>query len=91
LGIEAFAVVPRENPIFPERVTVAAFDNRRSRPLLSIRKAVRCGPLVALAGHIPIATNKGGKPVINGFDDVAEEGLSLPQTQDADDRRRIRR
>jgi hypothetical protein len=45
--------------------------------LLSIRKAVRCGPLVALAGHIPIATNKGGKPVINGFDDVAEEGRFL--------------
>jgi enamine deaminase RidA (YjgF/YER057c/UK114 family) len=76
-GIEAFAVVPGENPLFPERVTVAAFDNQGFPAAAFYSQAVRCGPLVTLAGHIPIATNKAGKPLIGGYDDVTEEGRFL--------------
>jgi enamine deaminase RidA (YjgF/YER057c/UK114 family) len=76
-GIEAFAVLPGENPLFPERVTVAAFDNPERPAAAFYSQAVRCGPLVSLAGYIPIATNKAGNPLISGYDDVAEEGRFL--------------
>jgi enamine deaminase RidA (YjgF/YER057c/UK114 family) len=76
-GIEAFAVLPGENPLFPERVTVAAFDNPERPAAAFYSQAVRCGPLVSLAGYIPIATNKAGNPLIAGYDDVAEEGRFL--------------
>lgn len=40
-------------------------------------QAVRTGPYLFLAGHIPIDTARPGKPVIHGFDDVPEEGRFL--------------
>jgi 2-iminobutanoate/2-iminopropanoate deaminase len=73
-GIEALAVVPGENPLLPERVTVRAFDNKDFPSAGFYSQAVRCGPLVFLAGHIPIETNKPGQPVISGFADVPPEG-----------------
>lgn len=77
LGLEAVAVVPGENPIFPRRVTTRSFDNKDFPSAGFYSQAVRCGPLVFLAGHIPIETRKPGNPVILGFADIPEEGRFL--------------
>jgi enamine deaminase RidA (YjgF/YER057c/UK114 family) len=77
IGLEALAVVPGENPLFPERTTTRAFDNKEFPSAGFYSQAVRCGPLVFLAGHIPIETRKPGAPVIMGFDDIPEEGRFL--------------
>lgn len=73
-GIDAIAVVPGENPLFPERSAVSAFDNPRFPSAAFYSQAAWCGPLAFLAGHIPIDMNKPGWPVISGFKDVPEEG-----------------
>jgi enamine deaminase RidA (YjgF/YER057c/UK114 family) len=77
IGMDALAVVPGANPQLPGRSTVRTFDNKEFPAASFYSQAVRCGPLVFLAGHIPIETNKPGKPVIRGFDDIAEEGRFL--------------
>ena len=77
LGLEAIAVVPGENPLFPERSTTRTFDNEDFPSAGFYSQAVRCGPLVFLAGHIPIETRKPGNPVILGFADIPEEGRFL--------------
>ncbi len=77
LGLEAIAVVPGENPLFPERSTTRTFDNKDFPSAGFYSQAVRCGPLVFLAGHIPIETRKPGNPVILGFADIPEEGRFL--------------
>jgi enamine deaminase RidA (YjgF/YER057c/UK114 family) len=77
VGLDALAVVPGENPLFPERATTRTFDNREFPSAGFYSQAVRCGPLVFLAGHIPIETRKAGAPVIAGFADIPEEGRFL--------------
>jgi enamine deaminase RidA (YjgF/YER057c/UK114 family) len=77
IGVDALAVVPGANPSFPERATVRTFDNQELPSASFYSQAVRCGPLVFLAGHIPIQTDKPGKPVVRGFDDVPESGRFL--------------
>ncbi|MEW6451942.1 MAG: Rid family hydrolase [Pseudomonadota bacterium] len=77
LGLEAIGVVPGENELFPERTTTRTFDNKDFPSAGFYSQAVRCGPLVFLAGHIPIETRKPGNPVILGFGDIPEEGRSL--------------
>lgn len=77
IGLEALAVVPGENPLFPERATTRSFDNKDFPSAGFYSQAVRCGPLVFLAGHISIETRKPGAPVILGFADIPEEGRFL--------------
>jgi 2-iminobutanoate/2-iminopropanoate deaminase len=77
IGMDALAVVPGQNPLLPERSTVRAFDAKELPAASFYSQAVRCGPLVFLAGHIPVETTKAGKPVIRGFDDIPEEGRFL--------------
>jgi enamine deaminase RidA (YjgF/YER057c/UK114 family) len=77
VGLEAFAVVPGENPLFPNRTTTRAFDNKEFPSAGFYSQAVRCGPLIFLAGHIPIETRKAGAPVIAGFADIPDEGRFL--------------
>lgn len=77
VGLEAIAVVPGTNPLFPERTTARSFDNKEFPSAAFYSQAVRCGPLVFLAGHIPIETNKPGAPVIAGFADIPEAGRFL--------------
>jgi enamine deaminase RidA (YjgF/YER057c/UK114 family) len=77
VGLDALAVVPGENALFPERATTRTFDNREFPSAGFYSQAVRCGPLVFLAGHIPIETRKAGAPVIAGFADIPEEGRFL--------------
>ena len=40
-------------------------------------QAVASGDLLFTAGHIPIKTTEPGKPLVQGFDDVPEEGRFL--------------
>ncbi|MBX9843846.1 MAG: hypothetical protein K2Z80_18765 [Xanthobacteraceae bacterium] len=77
IGLEALAVVPGQNPLFPGRTTTRTFDNKDFPSAGFYSQAVRCGPLVFLAGHIPIETRKPGNPVILGFADIPEEGRFL--------------
>jgi enamine deaminase RidA (YjgF/YER057c/UK114 family) len=77
IGMDALAIVPGLNPDLPARATVRAFDNKDLPAASFYSQAVRCGPLVFLAGHIPVETTKPGKPVIRGFDDIPEEGRFL--------------
>ena len=57
----------RESRCFPERSTTRTFDNKDFPSAGFYSQAVRCGPLVFLAGHIPIETRKPGNPVILGL------------------------
>jgi enamine deaminase RidA (YjgF/YER057c/UK114 family) len=77
IGIDALAVIPGVDPQLPERATVRTFDNKEIPSASFYSQAVRCGPLVFLAGHIPIETEKPGKPVIRGFDDISNDGRFL--------------
>jgi len=72
-GLDAIAVVPGENALFPERSTLRAFDDAAFPAAAFFSQAVRCGPLMTLAGFIPIATNRPGAPVIAGYADLPEE------------------
>jgi len=77
IGLEAMAVVPDENPLFPRRSTVRTFDNKDFPSAAFYSQAVRCGPLAFLAGHIPIQTDRPGQPVITGYADIPPEGRFL--------------
>ncbi len=77
LGYDALSVVPGEHPLFSERSTVRAYDNQTLPSASYYSQSVACGPLVFLAGHIPIKTSEPGKPVVRGFEDVPVEGRFL--------------
>jgi enamine deaminase RidA (YjgF/YER057c/UK114 family) len=76
-GIDALGVVPGKNERYPERATVRTFDNKDLPSASYYSQAVRCGPLIFLAGHIPIQTDQPGKPLVRSYDDVPEEGRIL--------------
>lgn len=76
-GLEAIAVVPGENPLLPGRGQVVRPDNPDFPSAAFYAQATRCGYLVFLAGHIPIATDRPGFPLIAGYVDVPEEGRAL--------------
>ncbi|WP_336744030.1 Rid family hydrolase [Aureimonas altamirensis] len=76
-GIDAIGVVPGRNALFPGRSTVQPFDNNELPSASFYSQMVRCGPLVFVAGHIPIQTDLPGKPLVRGYDDVPEEGRSM--------------
>jgi enamine deaminase RidA (YjgF/YER057c/UK114 family) len=77
IGHDAIAVVAGKNPILGERTMVAARDRKRLPSASYYSQAVRSGPLVFTAGHIPINTATPGRPLITSFDDVPEEGRFL--------------
>ena len=77
IGLDAIAVRPGIDARFPARQMVAAPDHESLPSASHYAQAVRSGPLVMLAGHIPIRTTAPGKPVVRGFDDVPEEGRFL--------------
>lgn len=77
IGIDAIAVCPDENPIFPSREVIAAVDDKDLPAASFYSQAVRSGPLVFTAGHIPIKTSEPGKPLVNSFDDLPTEGRFL--------------
>lgn len=77
IGLDAIAVAPGNYPLFGAREVVAAVDLSRLPSASHYSQAVRSGPLVFTAGHIPIKTSEAGKPVVQGFDDVPPEGRAL--------------
>lgn len=77
IGMDAIAVVPGENPALPARSVLSPVDNRNLPAASHYSQAVRSGDLVFTAGHIAIKTAEPGKPLVNSFDDVPEEGRFL--------------
>jgi enamine deaminase RidA (YjgF/YER057c/UK114 family) len=77
IGIDAIAVAPGESPALPGRAVVSAVDNRNLPAASHYSQAVRSGDLVFTAGHIAIKTAEPGKPLVNSFDDVPQEGRFL--------------
>ena len=77
IGLDAIAVAPGLDALFGPREVIAAVDLSRLPSASHYSQAVRSGPLVFTAGHIPIKTSAPGKPVVQGFDDVPQEGRSL--------------
>lgn len=77
IGIESIAVdIEDENCLGPR--TTLTPRNDPHHPSASIySQAVGSGPLVFMAGHIPIRTSEAGNPVVASFDDVPEEGRFL--------------
>lgn len=77
IGIDAIAVVPGEHPDRPERAVTSAVYDPRLPSASHYSQAVTSGDLLFTAGHIPIKTAEPGKPLVQGFDDVPEEGRFL--------------
>lgn len=76
-GLSAIAAVPGNSRIYTGRDVVKTFDNKDLPSASFYSQAVRSGPLVVLAGHIPIRTDAPGQPCVRGYDDVPEEGRAM--------------
>ncbi len=77
IGLDAIAVCPGENSILTEREVVAKVDDIELPSAAFYSQAVRTGPLVFTAGHIPIKTSEKDKPVVNSYEDIPLEGRFL--------------
>lgn len=78
IGLDAIAIdLEAGGGVFTARQVIVAVDHRDSPSASHYSQAVRSGPLVFTAGHIPIRTSAPGKPVVAGFDDVPPEGRFL--------------
>ena len=76
-GLSAVAAVPGLSDVYTGRDVVKTFDNKDLPSASFYSQAVRSGPIVFLAGHIPIRTDAPGKPVVMSYDDVPEEGRKM--------------
>lgn len=76
-GLSAIAALPGVSATYPGRDVVRTFDNADLPSASFYSQAVRSGPLVFLAGHIPIQTDRPGKPPVRTYDDVPEEGRAM--------------
>lgn len=77
IGIDAIGVAPADNPAFGDRIVLSAVDNRNLPAASHYSQAVQTGDFVFTAGHIAIKTSEPGKPLVNSFDDIPEEGRFL--------------
>lgn len=77
IGIDAIAVAVGESPNRPEREVMSAVHDPRLPSASHYSQAVASGELLFTAGHIPIKTTEPGKPLVQSFDDVPEEGRFL--------------
>ena len=77
IGLDAIAVCPGENSKLTEREVVAKVDDIELPSAAFYSQAVRTGPLVFTAGHIPIKTSEKDKPVVNSYEDIPLEGRFL--------------
>jgi 2-iminobutanoate/2-iminopropanoate deaminase len=77
IGIDAIAVAPGEHPSRPDREVMSAVYDPRLPSASHYSQAVASGELLFTAGHIPIKTSEPGKPLVQGYDDVPEEGRFL--------------
>ena len=77
IAVDLDAVARGAAAAFTPREVVAAPDHGAAPSASHYSQAVRSGPLLFTAGHIPIRTSAPGKPLIAGFDDLPEEGRFL--------------
>ena len=77
IGIDAIAVCPGENPDLEAREVLVKLDDKNLPSASFYSQAVKSGPMVFTAGHIPIKTSEKGMPLVNGFKDVDVEGRFL--------------
>lgn len=77
LGLDAIAVAADAQKPFGPREVLAGVGHSDLPSASHYSQAVRTGPLIFTAGHIPIKTSEPGKPVVKGFDDIPERGRAL--------------
>ena len=77
IGIDAIGVAPADNSAFGDRTVLSAVDNRSLPAASHYSQAVQTGDFVFTAGHIAIKTSEPGKPLVNSFDDIPQEGRFL--------------
>lgn len=77
IGIESVAVDTQDPNRLGDRQTLTP-PNDPNNPSASIyAQAVGSGPFAFLAGQIAIKTAEPGKPLVNSFDDIPQEGRFL--------------
>ena len=77
IGIDAIAVCPGENPDLQAREVLVKLDDKNLPSASFYSQAVKSGPMVFTAGHIPIKTSEEGMPLVNSYKDVNVEGRFL--------------
>ncbi len=76
-GIECIAADIEDPECLGERIVMTPAEDTANPSASIYSQMVASGPLVFLAGHIPIRTAQPGKPVVASFDDVPSEGRFL--------------
>jgi len=77
IGIEGVAIDKADPGRLGDRAMLTPPNDAKNPSASIYSQAVATGPLVFMAGHIPIRTAEPGKPVVASFDDVPEEGRFL--------------
>jgi enamine deaminase RidA (YjgF/YER057c/UK114 family) len=77
IGLDGIAVRPGADRRFSERILYTGHDSSRLPSAAFYSQVVGSGPLLFLAGHIPIQTDRPGKPVVRSYDDIPEAGRLL--------------
>lgn len=77
IGIESIAVDIEDPNSLGARATLTPRDDPHHPSASIYSQAVCTGPLVFMAGHIPVKTAEAGKPPVGSFDDVPEAGRFL--------------
>ena len=76
-GLEGTAVDTGSSACLGQRQMLKPADDAANPSTSIYSRMVGSGPVVFLAGHIPIRTTERGQPVVATFDDVPEEGRFL--------------
>jgi enamine deaminase RidA (YjgF/YER057c/UK114 family) len=86
-GITGIATLNESDSPFGARRILTPLDHPDLPSASFYSQAVASGPLVFLAGFIPVKTNEPGKPVVMGYDDVPPEGRFLQRGRSHPDSR----
>ena len=76
-GLEGIATDIGSSECLGSRRMLKAADDAANPSTSIYSRMVASGPMVFLAGHIPIRTTEPGKPVVASFEDVPKEGRFL--------------
>lgn len=77
LGLDAIAARPSAQPDFSAITVTAPPDSARLPSAAHYSQSLSWGPLMFLAGHIPIDTRLPGKPLVTSFDALDERDRFL--------------
>ena len=86
-GIESIAVDTEDPGRLGDRRMLTSAEDADSPSTSIYSQMVASGPLVFLAGHIPIRTTEPRKPAVTGFDDIPPEGRFLAKGRSHPDAR----